>query len=80
MMKVNISCFSTLSNPTSCRHDQTTPVVVQDPAATVRSVARQVQVPEDQIALVFVNHRRSTLDQPLSDGDRVAFAPHVGGM
>ena len=33
-----------------------------------------------QIALVFVNHRRSTLDQRLTDGDRVAFAPHVGGM
>ncbi len=79
-MKVNISCFSTLSNHASCRHDQTTSVVAQDNAVRVRSLARQVQVPEDQIALVFVNNRRSTLDQQLSGGDRVAFAPYVGGM
>jgi molybdopterin converting factor small subunit len=43
-------------------------------------LADQARVPEEAISLVFVNGRRSDFDQRLSDGDRVAFAPAVGGM
>jgi molybdopterin converting factor small subunit len=79
-MKVNVTCFSSLHNDTTCRYDRTTSVVLGGETATARTLASQIDVNPSDIALVFRNGRRSDLDVRLAAGDRVAFAPAVGGM
>ncbi|WP_372681162.1 MoaD/ThiS family protein [Desulfosarcina sp.] len=79
-MKINVKCFATLSNEDSCRHDRHEAIILSENNATVGQLIEQVKVPEKKIATVFVNGRRSGLDFRLSEGDRVAFVPAVGGM
>ena len=79
-MKINVKCFATLSTDDTCRHDQLRSITLGGETATVGNLIKKVQLPEEEIATVFVNGRRSGLEDKLSDGDRVAFVPAVGGM
>ena len=79
-MEINVKCFSSLANEESCRHDEGKTISLNSDAATVKNLAEQVDIPEKEIHTVFVNGKRSALDNRLSDGDRVAFVPAVGGM
>ncbi|MFN2244144.1 MAG: MoaD/ThiS family protein [Anaerolineae bacterium] len=47
--------------------------------STVRDLVRQLQLPEDQVKLMFINARSAELDHPLADGDEVGIFPPVGG-
>lgn len=79
-MKINVKCFASLSNDDTCRHDQARSISIGADNATVGSLLQHVQVHQKEIATVFVNGRQSGLDDRVSDGDRVAFVPAVGGM
>ena len=79
-MKINVNCFASLSTDDNCRHDQLRSITLSDDNATVGNLAEHVQVSENKIATVFLNGKRSGLDARLSDGDRVALVPAVGGM
>lgn len=46
---------------------------------TVRDLLGRFGVPESEIKMIFVNGLAAELDAPLSDGDRVAAFPPVGG-
>lgn len=45
----------------------------------VREIARHLNIPIDEIAILLINGRHSSPDVPLSDGDIVALFPPVGG-
>ena len=79
-MNVTVKCFATLSHDGRCTYDQATSVTLPAANARAGALADRVAVDADDIALVFVNGRRAGLDTPLADGDRIAFAPAVGGM
>ena len=79
-MKINVKCFASLSTDDTCRHDQLRSITLGDDNTTVGNLAEHVKISENEIATVFVNGRRSGLDARLSDGDRVALVPAVGGM
>lgn len=79
-MNVNVKCFSSLSNSDTCRYDKARTIALESDTATVKTLADQVNVSENDVALVFVNGRRSVIDKQLAEGDRVAFVPAVGGM
>ncbi len=79
-MIINFKCFSSLHNADTCRHDRHSTVTIASEVSTVRKLAGHVQIPEQDIALVFLNGRRAGIDDLLSDGDRVAFVPATGGM
>lgn len=79
-MNINVKCFSKLSNPADCSYDQPHSVSISGDQATVRNLLPAVHLSEADIATVFVNGRRSELNQTLNDGDQVAFVPPVGGM
>jgi molybdopterin converting factor small subunit len=49
------------------------------PGTTVGEALAQFRVPGDQVKLVFVNGRKTDLDQVLRDGDRLGVFPPVGG-
>ena len=46
---------------------------------TVERMVEALGIPKKGIHLVLVNGRTRPLDHPLSDGDRVALFPPVGG-
>jgi molybdopterin converting factor small subunit len=79
-MQISVKCFSSLANEDTCRHDQGKTISLSGDTATVKNLAQQVEIPEQEIHTVFINGKRSELDNRLSDGDRVAFVPAVGGM
>jgi molybdopterin converting factor small subunit len=79
-MKINVKCFASLSTDDTCRHDQLRSITIGGDNATVDTLIDHVQLPKKEIATVFVNGRRSGIDDRLADGDRVAFVPAVGGM
>jgi len=79
-MKINIKCFASLSTDDTCRHDQPRSITLDGDNATVGSLIDHVRIPQNDIATVLVNGRRSGVDCRLADGDRVAFVPAVGGM
>lgn len=47
--------------------------------ATVEGVARHVGLPLEDIKIVMRNGVHADLPDPVTDGDRVAFFPAVGG-
>lgn len=79
-MKIDVKCFASLSTDDTCRHDRLRSITLGSGNATVGSLIDHVQVPKNEISTVFVNGRRSGIDDRLADGDRVAFVPAVGGM
>ena len=79
-MKINVKCFASLSTDDTCRHDQLRSITLGGDNGTVGNLIKSIPLPEKEIATVFVNGKRSELDARLSDGDRVAFVPAVGGM
>ncbi len=79
-MNVSITCFATLSNDDTCRFDRRRVITVCGESPTARTVAQENRIPQSQIATVFVNGKRTTIDHQLAEGDRVAFVPAVGGM
>jgi molybdopterin synthase sulfur carrier subunit len=55
-------------------------MVVEVPdGATVGQLVGQLQLPVDQVKVIFVNHRIQEVGYVLGDGDRVAVFPPVGG-
>lgn len=47
--------------------------------STIRQVLQQLQIPEDQTRIVFVNHRAARLDDPLQEGQRLDLFSAIGG-
>ena len=78
-MKVNLKCFSTLVNPDTCDHKDSTAYELSE-GQTVEDLAEIAGIKSENIKLVFVNGQIVKLDSALSDGDQVGFAPVTGGM
>ncbi len=47
--------------------------------ATVRDVARQLQIPEEEVKLIMVDGINVAWETTLAGNERVAFFPPVGG-
>lgn len=50
-----------------------------EPGSTVRDLARQLRIDEEEVKLIMVNGRAADWDTVLSGDDRVALFPPVGG-
>lgn len=78
-MKIAVKCFATLADGETCDYKGATEYEMAD-GARVDDLTRKLDIPEDQVKLVFVNGRMGRADTVLSEGDRVGLAPAVGGM
>ncbi len=47
--------------------------------ATVQTLVRQLNVPEEMASVIVLNGRNSDFDDPLQDGDRVTLIPPLAG-
>jgi molybdopterin converting factor small subunit len=78
-MKVNIKCFSTLSDTNACDYRDSKSYELSA-GETVEDLIVRTGIDKENVKIAFVNSRRVALDTILSDGDRVGLAPAVGGM
>ena len=78
-MKVNLKCFSSLSNENSCNFKEETTYRINE-GETVEGLVNRAGVAKEKVKVAFVNHRRVDFDTILADGDRVGLTPAVGGM
>ncbi len=61
-------------------YDPATGVAMSLPhAGSVRDVARELQIPEEEVRVIMVNGLAATWETPLQPNDRVALFPPVGG-
>ena len=72
---VSIQFFATLTKFTPPNH-QNYPV---DDGATVMDILTELNVPVDDIRLVFVNGVKGEFSSILREGDRIGVFPPVGG-
>ena len=78
-MQVRVKLFATLS-----RHRPSqmagTPFEVDLPeGATLEDLARQLNLPQEEVKVVFVNARAQPLSYVLNSADEVGFFPPIGG-
>jgi molybdopterin converting factor small subunit len=78
-MKVNVKCFATLSKEGKCDYHGSTAYELAD-KSTVRDLVKKLELNEDEIKIIFINHREEALETVLKEGDQVALSPKAGGM
>lgn len=72
---IHIKFFATLSKftPGSAEHF---PI---EPGITVLDLFKQLEVPVDEVKLIFVNNKKGELTTELQGGERIGVFPPVGG-
>lgn len=78
-MRVDLKCFAKLSKAGTCDFSDST-TYEMNPGETARDLVKRAHVSAEDVKLVFVNNKIVDLETLLSDGDKVALAPAVGGM
>lgn len=74
-MPIELRCFATLA-PLMPANAGALPIL---PGETALDLVRRLDIPLEEIKLVFVNGVAASLDTALADGDRVGIFPPVGG-
>ena len=78
-MKVNLKCFSKLSNAETCDYKDSTSYDL-DNGQSVEDLVGRAGISKEDVKIVFVNSRKVDFNTVLTDGDQVGLAPAVGGM
>ena len=78
-MKVNLKCFSNLTNLDTCDFKESTPYDLTG-GESIEDLVHRAGIASKDVKIAFVNSRIVDFDTVLSDGDRVGLAPAVGGM
>lgn len=78
-MKVDLKCFSTLVRPETCDFKDSTSYELTD-GQTVEDLMKLADINKKDVKIIFVNSRIVDSGTPLTDGDKVGFAPAAGGM
>jgi molybdopterin converting factor small subunit len=78
-MKVAVKCFATLADGETCDYKGATEYDVSE-GAQVGELIQKLDIPDEQVKIVFINGRKGDPSTVLKEGDRVGLAPAVGGM
>ena len=78
-MKVNLKCFGHLARDYEGGYREKK-VLEFSGDVSVSEVIDATGIDEDDVKIVFVDHRISKKNQPLQDGSQVTLVPHTGGM
>jgi len=74
MMQITIKLFATLRIG---RFEEK--ILELSAGTTVGDIIRELDLPEKEVTLIFINGRHADLSTTLSDGDVLALFPPVGG-
>jgi molybdopterin converting factor small subunit len=78
-MKINMTCFASLSQKYDCDYDRAKPFELKR-GATVKTLMEVSGVSDRDVKIAFVNGKSTGPDKTLNDGDWVALVPATGGM
>jgi len=73
-MKVKVKLFATLRNGRGKILDMD-----EREGTAIKEVAKKLEIPEEEIAILLLNGRDAKLSDELSEGDTVSIFPPVGG-
>ena len=73
-MEIELKCFATLR--AYCQPKANVQIAE---ATNVRDLLSELQVPLEEVKLIFINGRRKELDTVLKQGDSIGIFPPVGG-
>jgi sulfur carrier protein len=73
-MEVDVSLFATFKIGRFARQR-----VVLPEKATTSDLVELLKINPDEVGIIVVNQRDATLNQALTDGDRVTLLPVIGG-
>ncbi len=77
-MQVRVKVFATLRRYIGTPGGEAIKVELPE-GATLADVTRALELPADQVKVVFVNGRARAEDWPLSPGDEIGIFPPIGG-
>lgn len=73
-MKIQISCFATLS-----RYAPDSGSLDIENGDTPESVLKKLNIPAEEVKVIFINGQSSKRDALLKDNDRLGIFPAIGG-
>lgn len=74
-MPIDLKCYATLA-PLTPDNAAAFPIKAGE---TIQALAERLNIPIEEVKIVFVNGLAADLDRVLADGDRVGIFPPVGG-
>ena len=78
-MKVEIHLYATLARYLPQHVIRNNPTVEVKAGSTVEELLRQLNIPEKQVKLIFINGVHASKHAVLEEGSRVGVFPPVGG-
>jgi molybdopterin converting factor small subunit len=78
-MKISLKCFAQLSEGDVCDFTGSDQHEISE-GETIKDLLTRLGLRQEEIKIIFVNHKMSDFDTVLHDGDEVGLAPPVGGM
>jgi sulfur-carrier protein len=78
-MKIEANLYATLARYLSNRHEKGRCVIDIADGATVGDVLQHLNIPVEQVKLIFVDGVHAECESILKDGSRVGVFPPVGG-
>lgn len=74
-MPIDLKCYATLA-PLTPPNANAFPILDGE---TILALTQRLNIPLEEVKIVFVNGLATDLDRVLADGDRVGIFPPVGG-
>lgn len=78
-MKLTVKLSTTLRDHVPGYEPEAGLQVEMPQGSTVAQLAQHLGLPLEDIKIVMVNGRQQQVDDPMRDGDRIAYFPAVGG-
>ncbi len=73
-MKITVKLFATLRNNRFKVSE-----IETEPGTTIEQMAKQLDIPREEVSLLLINGRDAGLDYVFNDGDTLSLFPPVGG-
>jgi molybdopterin converting factor small subunit len=74
-MRIQVKCYATLAPKQPENHEE-----YEVPAGeTIHALMDRLELPSDEVKIIFRNGRKAEGDEELAEGDRIGFFPPVGG-
>lgn len=74
-MIITVKCFATLKP----FEPQAAAAYTAPDGVTVGGLMDHLGIPRDEVKIMFINNKHTTIDATIHDGDRVGLFPAVGG-
>jgi molybdopterin synthase sulfur carrier subunit len=78
-MRIEVAVFATLRRYMPELGLGKTKTLEVEPGTTMAEVVEMLGLPKDEVQIVVRNHRHADLSDAVTEGDRIAFVPAIGG-